>query len=518
MAISKNSGGSNTDWNLDRKRLPAGAVLVVGAGLAGLYCALKLAPRPVFVLTSRRSTKGSASAWAQGGVAVALSPDDSPQSHAHDTVMAGDGLVDPDRALLLASEGPDRVRDLIKLGVPFDTNPDGSLNYGLEAAHSRARVAKVKGDGAGRAIIDTVLSQARNSEHVTGLIGWRAESLLSDCHGGVAGALARRDDGSMLGIEADMTILATGGVGGLFAVTTNPRTARGDSLGMAAAMGAVMRDPEFVQFHPTAIDVGRDPAPLATEALRGHGAILVNGNGRRFMDRYHPDAELAPRDDVARAIFAEIEAGRAPFLDARKAVGDHFPEEFGVVFNSCMSSGIDPRRQLIPVAPAVHYHMGGLDTDEFGQTSVPGLMAIGECAATGVHGANRLASNSLLEAIVFGGRAADFLNQGEITARRAVNVKSQPWLSMNQEVSNTLRRGMTRYCGVRRTASGLNSMLGIIDELTHQVGAANPLIAAKMIVAGALAREESRGGHYRTDYPCEREIGQSARLTLDMLE
>ncbi len=518
MAVFKDKGTHQVNWNLDRKRLPAGAVLVVGAGLAGLYCALKLAPRPVFVLTSRRSTKGSASAWAQGGVAVALSPDDSPQSHAHDTVMAGDGLVDPERALLLATEGPERVRDLIKLGVPFDTNADGSLNYGLEAAHSRARVAKVKGDGAGRAIIEVVLSSVQNSDHVTGLIGWRAESLLSDGKGGVAGALARRDDGSMLGIEADMTILATGGVGGLFSVTTNPKTARGDSLGMAAAMGALMRDPEFVQFHPTAINIDRDPAPLATEALRGDGAILVNANGKRFMDRYHKDGELAPRDDVARAIFAEIEAGRAPFLDARKAVGDHFPDEFGVVFKSCMSAGIDPRTQLIPVAPAVHYHMGGLDTDEFGQSSVPGLMAIGECAATGVHGANRLASNSLLEAIVFGGRAADFLNQSEIAPHSAVNVKSQPWLSMPPDVSRILRQGMTRYCGVRRNAAGLNIMLGIIEELTDQVGAANPLIAAKMIVAGALAREESRGGHYRTDYPSSADVGQSSRLTLDMLK
>lgn len=506
------------DWTLDKKRLPPGAVLIVGAGLAGLYMALKLAPRPVFVLTSRRSNKGSASAWAQGGIAVALSPEDSPESHAADTIAAGDGLVDPDIALMLATEGPDRVRDLIRLGVPFDANADGSLNYGLEAAHSRARVAKVKGDGAGRAIIQTMLKHVQAADHVTGLIGWRAESLLPDGKGGVAGALARRDDGSMMGIEADITVLATGGVGGLFAVTTNPRTARGDSLGMAARVGAVLRDTEFVQFHPTAIDIGRDPAPLATEALRGDGAILVNADGKRFMDRYHPDGELAPRDDVARAIFAEIEAGRRPFLDGRKAIGDHFPDEFATVFKSCMSAGIDPRTDLIPIAPAVHYHMGGLETDAVGRTSVPGLYAIGECAATGVHGANRLASNSLLEAVVFGGRAADHINASAVTPRKAERIESQPWLSMGPQVSQILRNGMTLYCGVRRNAGGLNKVINLIDDLTDQVGQANPLIAAKMIAAGALSREESRGGHFRTDFPDESAVAQSSYLTLDMLE
>jgi len=504
--------------DLDTKRLPAGAVLVVGAGLAGLYMALKLAPRPVYVVTSKRSNEGAASAWAQGGMAVALSPDDSAESHAQDTIAAGDGLVDEDIALMLTTEGPGRVIDLMSMGVPFDQNPDGSLIYGLEAAHSRPRVAKVKGDTAGRAIIEIMVQKSQEAEHITGLIGWRAESLLSDGHGGIAGALARRDDGSLLGIEADMTVMATGGIGGLFAVTTNPRTARGDAIGMAAVMGAKMRDMEFVQFHPTAINIGRDPAPLATEALRGDGATLVSANGRRFMPKYHKDGELAPRDDVARAIFAEHMAGRQPYLDCRKAVGSHFPDEFPTVFESCMSAGIDPRTVLIPVAPAVHYHMGGLVTDSWGQTTLPGLMAIGECSATGVHGANRLASNSLLEATVFGGRAAQKILSSEISPKRAETIRTQPWLSMGPEVTQKLRQSMTKHCGVRRNAKDLNTLLGLIDDLINQVGRANPLVASRLIAASALAREESRGGHFRDDFPKTKKKAISSYITYDMLD
>ncbi|WP_371396987.1 L-aspartate oxidase [Fretibacter rubidus] len=504
--------------DLETKRLPAGAVLVIGAGLAGLYTALKLAPRQVFVLTSRRSKEGSASAWAQGGIAAALSADDSPDSHAHDTIAAGDGLVDPDIAYILASEGAARVHDLDALGVPFDRNDKGELYLSLEAAHSLPRVARVKGDTAGREIINVMVKRVQKSDHVTGLIGWRAESLLTDNNGAVAGALARNDEGTLLGIEADITIMATGGVGGLFAVTTNPRTARGDALGMAAVVGAKMRDMEFVQFHPTAIDIGRDPAPLATEALRGHGATLVNSDGVRFMPRYHAQGELAPRDDVARAIFAEIESGRTPYLDCREAVGSHFPEDFPTVFDSCMSAGIDPRIGLIPVAPAVHYHMGGLATDSFGQTNLDGLFALGECSATGVHGANRLASNSLLEAVVFGGRAADYILGNTFSEKRAGTIRVQPWLSMGADVSQTLRNAMTANCGVRRNAVKLNTLIELIDALIERVGRANPLIASRMIASAALAREESRGGHFRDDFPKTKHTAISSYLTYDMLD
>ena len=502
---------------LDTKRLPEGAVLVVGAGLAGLYLALKLAPRPVFVLTSRRSSVGAASAWAQGGIAAALSPNDTAESHAEDTIAAGDGLVDPAIAKILSEEGPDRVHDLADMGVPFDRDTQGRLYLSLEAAHSMPRVARVKGDTAGREIINIMVKRAQEADHITGLIGWRAESLLTDGNGGVAGALARRDDGALLGIEADITVMATGGVGGLFSVTTNPKTARGDALGMAAVVGAKMRDMEFVQFHPTAIHIGRDPAPLATEALRGEGAILTNAKGERFMQNYHEQGELAPRDDVARAIFAEIQAGRQPYLDCREAIGSHFDEEFPTVFQSCMSAGIDPRTALIPVSPAVHYHMGGLATDGYGQTNLDGLFAVGECSATGVHGANRLASNSLLEAVVFGGRAPSHIQNMTVSRKRASTIRSQPWLSMSKEVSLGLRQAMTLKCGVRRNAKSLNELINYLDDLIAQVGRANPLVASKMIATAALAREESRGGHFRDDFPEMKDEAISSYMTYDMI-
>lgn len=503
--------------DFDTKRLPAGAVLVVGAGLAGLYLAQKLAPRQVYVLTSRRSSKGAASAWAQGGIAAALSPDDSARSHADDTIAAGDGLVDPEIAMILASEGPARVRDLAAMGVPFDTNTAGELYLSLEAAHSMPRVARVKGDTAGKEIIDVMVRRAQAADHITGLIGWRAESLLQDAHGNVAGALARRDCGALLGIEADITVMATGGVGGLFAVTTNPRTARGDALGMAAVVGAKMRDMEFVQFHPTAIDINRDPAPLATEALRGDGAILVNAQGERFMPSYHKNGELAPRDEVARAIFAESQAGRQAYLDCRQAIGSHFDTEFPTVFESCMSAGIDPRTEPIPVTPAVHYHMGGIAADSYGQSSLNGLLAIGECSSVGVHGANRLASNSLLEAVVFGGRAADYISGRDWSEKKAGMIRTQPWLAMPAEITQSLRGAMSASCGVRRNAKDLNTLIDLINTMIDRIGRANPLIASKMIASAALAREESRGGHFRDDYPHAKSEAISSYLSYDMI-
>ena len=473
-------------------------VLVVGAGLAGLSAALAAAPRKVLVLTDAPLSQGCSSAWAQGGMAAALSEGDSAANHAADTVSAGAGLVDPAMARLLTEEGPAAVRALADLGAPFDRAADGGFAQSLEAAHSRPRVARVKGDQAGAAIMQAVVAAVLAAPHIEVLTGHRLRGLLQDAGGRVRGVVAEHE-GALVEITAAATILATGGIGGLYAVTTTPAELKGEGLGLAALAGAVIADPEFVQFHPTAIDIGRDPAPLATEALRGEGAVLAGADGERFMARYHPDAELAPRDVVARAIHAEREAGRGAFLDARAAVGAHFPEEFPAVFAACMAGGIDPRIQPIPVAPACHYHMGGIATDAEGATSLPGLYAAGECASTGVHGANRLASNSLLEAAVFGARAGRAAAAQAATAPARLVRLVAP--DLPADAMQALRRAMSRDAGVVRSGDGLLRLLEVIDGLEAEHGRAAPLVAARLVAASALARTESRGGHFRSDSP-----------------
>jgi L-aspartate oxidase len=475
-------------------------VLIVGAGLAGLFLALKLAPRPCVVLSPAPFGDGASSAWAQGGLAAALAPDDSPESHAADTVAAGAGLVDPVVARLIAEEGPARVADLLALGVPFDRKPDGGLSLSLEAAHSHPRVARVAGDLAGREIMATLIKAVRGADHVTLVEGVAARALLLQDDGRVGGVLAL--NGREVRLEAKDTVLATGGAGGLFRVTTNPVEAAGQGLGMAARAGALIADAEFVQFHPTAIDVGRDPAPLATEALRGDGARLVNADGRPFMADHHDLADLAPRHVVARAVAAEIASGRGAHLDCRDAVGAHFPDHFPTVFAACMAAGIDPRVRTIPVAPAAHYHMGGIVTDLWGATTLEGLSAIGECASTGVHGANRLASNSLLEAVVFADRVADRLRDGGETGKSGGRALAPAAMTGAQR--GRLRDAMSTHAGVVRDAQGLGSLLATIEGLAREgdpAAPANELVAARLIAEAALARRESRGGHFRADFP-----------------
>ncbi len=423
-------------------------------------------------------------------MAVALAQGDSADLHARDTIEAGAGLVDPVVARLLASEGPSRVRDLIALGVPFDRTPDGALAQSLEAAHSRPRVVRVAGDLAGKAIMDALTAAAREHAHIEIVEGRRAEALLQDANGRVRGV--RCEDGTEF--RAADVVLATGGVGGLYAVTTNPPQATGQGLAMAARAGALIADPEFVQFHPTAIDVGRDPAPLATEALRGEGAHLVNGAGEAFV------SDLAARDVVARAIHAERAAGRGAFLDARQAVGARFPEHFPTVFNACLAAGIDPRSELIPVAPAAHYHMGGVVTDIWGRTTLDGLWAVGECASTGAHGANRLASNSLLEAVVFAARIGERLRGDGVAADTPI--VTPPPVPLLPDVARTeLRALMQNHVGVVRDARGLYATLERVGALCAAHGPCHPLTAARLILAAALQRKESRGAHFRSDYP-----------------
>lgn len=482
-------------------------VLIVGAGLAGLFLALRLRRRPVTILSPAPLGQASASAWAQGGLAAALAPEDSPAAHATDTIAAGAGLVDPVCAGLLAEEGPERVRDLIALGVPFDRTKDGALALSLEAAHSRPRVARVKGDLAGQAIMQALIAAVRASPRLRVLEGLRMDALLQHPDGSVGGALCSKGHDT-IALEASETVLATGGIGGLYAVTTNPASALGDGLACALKAGALLQNMEFIQFHPTALDIGLDPAPLATEALRGEGARLVNACGAGFMARYHEAEELAPRDVVARAIQSERSAGRGAFLDAREAVGAAFPDHFPAVFAACRAAGLDPRFDLLPVAPAAHYHMGGVATDLWGRSTVSGLSALGECASTGAHGANRLASNSLLEAVVFADRIARRIDADGPSGRAGGTGSALP--ALPDEALQGLRLSMAAEAGVVRRQEGLVALQELIADLYAVHGEAKALLVAARIAEAALNRQESRGGHYRSDYPYPDAVARSS--------
>jgi L-aspartate oxidase len=487
--------------------LPTSDIVILGGGLAGLFCALRLAPLPVTVVTAAPIGEGASTAWAQGGIAAAMAPGDSVESHLADTVAAGAGTVDEQIARIMVSEAAARVHDLLDYGVPFDRDLEGHLLMSREAAHSARRIVHVKGDMAGAAIMSALVAAVRKTPSIRVLEGYIGESLTMDQEA-VSGIFVRpRDGGKVEFIAAGAIVLAVGGVGHLFEVTTNPVEAEGSGIGMASRAGAVIADAEFVQFHPTALAVGRDPAPLLTEALRGEGATLVNSSGERFMLKVHPLAELAPRDIVARAVHGEIAAGRGAFLDCREAIGEDFAEEFPTVYRHCRDAGIDPAHEVIPVAPAEHYHMGGLLTDAGGRTSLDGLWACGETASTGAHGANRLASNSLLEAVVFATRVADDIKTRGYTTRatdRFVPAAREQSSEPAEGDIALLRKTMSRHVGVVRDQAGLLEALSVISRLEKECRSTrflNMLVAAKHIAAAALTRTESRGGHYRSDFP-----------------
>ena len=478
------------------------SVIIVGGGLAGLFTALKLAPRPVTVLAAAPLGAGASSAWAQGGIAAAMAEGDTPEQHTADTIAAGGGIVDEAIVLGMAREAGDRVRDLLSYGVPFDRDLEGHLIQSREAAHSTHRIVRVRGDRAGAAIMAALIEAVRKTPSITVHEHIHGESLIVK-DGRVSGVVARDHNHQRLEYHAREIVLATGGIGHLYAVTTNPVESSGIGLAMAAKAGAVIADAEFVQFHPTAIAIGRDPAPLATEALRGEGATLLNKAGVRFMISQHKDAELAPRDLVARGVFSELMAGRGAFLDCREAIGARFAEMFPTVYATCQSVGIDPATSLIPIAPAEHYHMGGVMTDAAGRTSLAGLWAVGEVASTGVHGANRLASNSLLEAVVFAARVAQSL-PAEMSPVAAPNITTDHAPAfIDEDQLGILRETMTDHVGVIRNKIGLETALWTLADLAAHAETAqlkSMAEAALFIAVAAHQRQESRGGHYREDF------------------
>ena len=494
-------------------------VLVVGSGVAGLTAALHLRERGrhVTVVTKVNIDDGS-TRWAQGGIAAVLGPLDTPAAHAYDTEVAGVGLCDPAAVRVLVEEGPARVRELIRMGAAFDRNPDGSLMLTREGGHRADRIVHAGGDATG-AEVQRALHQAvrrdpwiRLVEHALVL------DLLRAADGRACGiTLHVLGEGSEEGVGAVLAravVLATGGMGQVYASTTNPSVSTGDGVALAMRAGATVTDIEFVQFHPTSFVTGSLTSvqrPLITEALRGEGAYLVDEAGERFMAGRHELAELAPRDVVAKAIHRVLQQTGTDhvYLDARHLGRDFLERRFPTIMSYTRAADVDPATDLIPVAPAAHYASGGVRTDLYGRTSIPGLYACGEVACTGVHGANRLASNSLLEGLVFARRIADDIGRDLPPQAEPEIGDADPGWVAPPDIRGELQRAMTRGAGVLRSANSLRGTAKELTRLGEQRGrphnaaweATNLLIVAAALVASATTRRETRGCHWREDYP-----------------
>jgi L-aspartate oxidase len=481
--------------------------IVVGAGVAGLRAAIALAEAGRVLVIAKEALTESNTQYAQGGVAVALSDEDEVQIHLQDTIAAGDGLVNEKAAKVLVEEGPARIQELIEWGTAFD-RAGTKLTFTREAAHSRSRVLHAHGDSTGREIGRALAAKAATLSSITFATHLFTNDLLLDDNGAVCGAAAIDPGGEFEQISARSVLLATGGAGQVYSDTTNPSVATGDGIAMAYRAGAAISDMEFFQFHPTALALPGAPRFLISEAVRGEGAYLRNEKGERFMLEVDPRAELAPRDVVARAISLELARTHAAcvYLDLRHLDATLIADRFPRIAATCASFSIDIARQLIPVRPAAHYLMGGIATDLYGRSSLRGLFAAGEAACTGVHGANRLASNSLLEGLVYGARAGETMR--EVAATTNMRSPATNTSSSSMDVGR-LRALMWECAGVVRSGERLR---GALAELTAtRIGderldrahgeARNLLQCADLIVRSAIAREESRGAHYRTDFP-----------------
>lgn len=492
--------------------------LIVGSGIAGLYVALRaraegLAP----VLVTKARLEESNTRYAQGGIAAAIGPDDSPALHLRDTLRAGAGLVDRAAAMALTSEGPQRIADLVRLGVPFDT-VEGQIALGREAAHSRARIVHAGGDATGLMVEETLRARVLDAGiEVRERTVLRRLSLGPDRS--IVATLGRADGGSIEEVATASTVLATGGAGSLYRESSNPSVATGEGVAIAWRAGALLTDMEFLQFHPTAFYREGAPRHLITEAIRGEGAVLRNRAGDRFLLAHHPDAELAPRDVVSRAIVAELDrtGDRWVLLDATGIPSDRLHARFPTICRFLAAHGLDASREPIPVAPVAHFMIGGVAVDLDGRSSLPGLLACGEVASTGVHGANRLASNSLLEGLVFGERVVRALRLGgsggprRPRRRAAVRIPHGAAEGDRPEVVDRVRDLLWTSVGIVRSgprlalaAAELDALAAVTeptDPSTLPGAGANAVVTALLLTRAALARPESRGAHYRTDAP-----------------
>ena len=511
--------------------------IIVGSGIAGLRAAIALAPAGRVLILTKADPSESNTGYAQGGIAAAIDRDDSPALHAADTIRAGDGLCDEAAVRVLVEEGKRDVEELIDWGVRFDREDHGRPALALEAAHSRRRVLHA-GDATGREIGRTLWARATALASVRAINHALVTELVREGHA-VTGVRYFDNDGVRHEIRGRAVLLATGGAGQIFRETTNPGVATGDGIALAFHAGARVSDLEFVQFHPTALAIPGAPRFLISEALRGEGARLVNDRGEAFMPRYHPDGDLAPRDVVARSIVREAhEAPARVFLTLAHLDADRVRARFPTIAEMCRQVGLDLARDRIPVGPAAHYVMGGIDTDEWGRTSLPGLFAAGETACTGVHGANRLASNSLLEGLVFGARAAAAMLLPPQAAPIKPDRRQAPYVVWSGPPPNPathaipqideIRDVMWRQVGLFRTRDGLEAAGTTLDrgyelatrsmdqrDAAHDAVAwrrFNLLTVARLITHAALRREESRGGHFREDFPARDDLHWKVHL------
>jgi L-aspartate oxidase len=474
--------------------------LVIGAGVAGMRAAIELAEAGTVLVVAKDSLRESSSEYAQGGIAVALSDDDEVALHEQDTLYAGDGLCDREAVRTLVEEGPAAIQELIEFGAEFDREGT-ELAFTREGAHSRDRILHAHGDSTGREIARALYHKASSLHNVTfRSFAATTELLVED---GVSGAMIYDAKAqNEFPIPARAVLLATGGLGRVFLNTTNPDVATGDGVAMAYRAGAEIADIEFVQFHPTALAVAGAPRFLLSEALRGEGALLRNTRGERFMEHYHPLLELAPRDVVARAIVSEMASTGSPyvFLDLTHRGETFIRERFPRIYETCLRYGVNIGVEAAPVAPAAHYAMGGVFTDLDGRTNVPRLFAAGEAACTGVHGANRLASNSLLEGVVFGIRAGRAMRE----TPRGVRADARPpaAVSYTGGRAQEIQRIAWEYCGIVRSAEGLAQACRQLEGLAPgSPEEQNMRQVALLIARCAAARKESRGAHFRSDYP-----------------